>query len=197
MRLLKSFLILLVSASWHTPLARSEPSEAVATLMNEPASLFQIGMYRLERAVEKFSSIAAISPAAWRASPLFSYRVTYNYELNKILIIGTANPNPNDNFKWRDECSKWEEYVKSMGGFERDGKLHPTLKNGSFYAQYFSHQYFSTDKISSAISEIDESIYLSCRVYYVEGLENGKRSSVEVNTDFLGKYSKEILQKEF
>ena len=113
------------------------------------------------------------------------------------MIVGTARPHSSDEFEWKEECDKWAKFVREMGGFERDGKLHANFVNGSSYAQKFSHEWISNKRVSEFIKGIDELIFLSCEVFYVEGYEKGKRSSVKVLSDFLGEFSPKTVRKEF
>ena len=55
----KSFGLLIFILSMTASPVRAEPSPAVQWLMNEPASLFDIGMIRLEKKIKEYNQLVS------------------------------------------------------------------------------------------------------------------------------------------
>lgn len=123
---------LLVLTTINSGPLRAEPGPVGKWLMEKPASLWDLGMLRLEEFV-----------FGWKgAHPLANYsvRVSYDWDQNRIMIEFFVE----EEFK-KEKCAYIISRTRHSGGIDEDGKLSTTL-NQSYYASFFSHMGYKTNE---------------------------------------------------
>lgn len=143
--------------------AAAEPNQSVKFLMNQPVSLLDFGIYRLEKDLKKIKKELAL----YHALP-FDIAVNYDWENNKILIRLTYGYERNPPRKTIQKGVR--HVIKQIRGFlgvDPKGKVFH--KRGfSKAADYFSHQgYIIQNRPEALEKDIDEMIVLNV-VYSVQ-----------------------------
>ncbi len=145
---------------------RAEPGPVGKWLMNEPASLWDVGMYRLEEYVH-----------GWKgAHPLASYisRIRYDWDQNRIIIDIFVRK---EDFE-KEKCASIIKEVRDSGGVGEDGK--PFTPCGySYYSHLFSHLGFKNkDQPENYRQRLDKIFRI--KVQFAIGSCEGKLLSNEV-----------------
>jgi len=148
----------------------AEPSPTVRKLMDEPVSLFEYGLYKLEKMLQNID----FSDEHYHynnpenrllSQPQSTYsEVYYEWNRNRIVIRLHATPeNPEklSALSAKDICKRLTERVR--------GLFQTHLKNNDFYGvyRYFAHQSFTNiteqEKINR-IKEIENMVYIKVDV---------------------------------
>jgi len=162
----------------------AEPTSSIRHLMNEPVSLFDLGMVRTDDHLKWFCRQFDFSSAALFGDDTSAFCISgYDYDKNRIslnILISDAT----DEIKLEDVKSEVKRIIdglrKSFGVDPQIGKLVIT-----YVGDYFSHQGYSTTKerkISQIkmedIVEIQLDIYSKNHKYFLKS--HGKLLSNEI-----------------
>ena len=154
---MRNFLVLFIVLAAFVQDAGAEPTESANFLMNEPVSLLDFGIYKLEKDLKGLGKDLAIN-----YSTPFDISVRYDWEKNKIVIQFTygyeRNPPPKTILIGVQKVLK---QIKGFLGVDPKGKVYH--KRGfSKVADYFSHQgYLTQNRPKELEKEIDQMIELS------------------------------------
>jgi len=175
MKTLKSIFVVTLFLLIVSGVCRGEPTPSVKYLMQTPVSVFDFGMYKMERALEK------------QAPSLSTLLLSYNWEKNRILIrvLTNAVP-PNKNVSTaKAQCMQVINdirrfyYIDLKTGKERMSKL-----LGSRMGSFFSHEGYA---IESAPKNVDKELYNITEILiHSTYIENGKQIAVDAKAPLLG-----------
>ena len=117
---------------------RADPGPVVNWLMDEPASLFDVGMSRLEREIERKFEIRD------RQREVTS-SVHYNWDRNRIYIWANIfwlqKPKEDQMTKFKDDCKSMIGDLRQVGGINRKtGGYNVTPSVYSWSFQHFGYQ---------------------------------------------------------
>jgi hypothetical protein len=133
-----------------TNTTRAEPGPVVNWLMNEPISLFDLGMHRLSNAVRYWQKkVTEEKPDYWvqEFGGLPNYSVAYDWDLNRIFIraqVGTIHDNAKEACRNLVTDALMQAYIGPdiLGDFEM---FAPGSEGGySRFASFFSHYAYRT-----------------------------------------------------
>ena len=132
---MKNVLVLFLFLTALASDAGADPDESAKFLMNEPVSLLDLGVYKLEKDLKGFRKDLSVH----HALP-FDIAVNYDWGVNKIVIQLTygyeGNPPPKT---IRNGVRNVFKKIRSFLGVDPEGKVYH--KRGfSKAADYFSHQ---------------------------------------------------------
>ena len=121
---------------------RAEPGPIGRWLMDEPASLFDLGMLRLEMDAWRWErphyTYNVQMKAAYGTYP--TYTVGYDWDENRIVVRGWMLQNINERTDAESACKKILSHISDMAGVVSDtGKLRHPGMTASRFADYFSH----------------------------------------------------------
>jgi len=160
---MKKLLVLFMLFTALAPDAGAEPNEAAKFLINEPVSLLDFGIYRLEKDLNGLKRNLAVH----HALP-FDITVNYDWEKNKIIIQLTygfeGNPPPKT---IRNGVRNVLKQIRGFLGVDSKGKVYH--KRGfSKAADYFSHEgYLIKNRPAALEQHIDQMTVLSV-IYSVQ-----------------------------
>ena len=117
---------------------RAEPGQVVNWMMNEPASLFDVGMLRLDRKLDRNFEKSD------RQREVTS-SVHYNWEDNRIIINANIfwlqKPKEDQMTKFKDDCKSMIGDLRQVGGINRKtGGYNVTPSVYSMNFQHFGYQ---------------------------------------------------------
>lgn len=153
-------LVLLLGFARHLP---AEPDATARFLMNDPITLMDFGIYRLENDIKAFQNALKI-----KQQKPHTVLVDYFWDENRIKIIlsygDTLNP-PKKEIEI--EIGKVVRLLKQKFGVDAAGKIrHASGYSG--IAEYFSHKsYVSQNRPPNLEKDIDKMIEIRV-VYYVQ-----------------------------
>jgi len=144
-------------------IAQAEPGQSAKFLMNEPTSLLDFGIYKLENHIRSYKDTLRI-----KHQPPDSVFVDYNWDKNRIIIglsYGEAGKPRIEEIK--NEIQAAINALKGRYGVGADGKLlHKGLYSG--ISEYFSHKgYQSKGRPEGLEKEIDQMVELKV-VYHIQ-----------------------------
>lgn len=160
-----SILSLLVLTTINSGPLRAEPGPVGRWLMDEPASLWDLGMARLKEHI-----------FGWKgAHPLASYTkgVNYDWDQNRITISISKNK---EKFE-KEKCAFILNRVRTSGGI-KDGKP-DTLLGHSYFSNLFSHIGYTHEKTPENYLQRLDKIF-RVKVFLKNGSCEGKLISNEV-----------------
>lgn len=150
------FLVFLASVS----ICSADPNPATRYLMNEPVSLLDFGLYKLE------NYFAAIGP---NDSYVFSI-VRYDWELNRINVY-IYNTNGNNEISTKKEAKKWSKNIicraRELLGIDCSSLKSVLGSKKSIIYNYFSHTGFQkSGEPSNLAAELDEIVVLKVQTHW-------------------------------
>ena len=134
----------------------AEPTPSAHFLMNEPVSLMDLGIYKLEKDIKGLQDKLTVNHTA-----PFNVSVDYNWDENKIAIQLTYGYEGNPPKKIiQNGIKKVFQVVKGFLGVNAQGKVYH--KSGfSKVSEYFSHEgYVIKDRPKYIEKEIDQIVEL-------------------------------------
>jgi hypothetical protein len=133
---MKKVLIIFFVLFFFVETSNSEPPAAIKYLMNEPLSMFEWGLYRMEKGLNDYFG------PTYDDTVDISTTVVYRWESNKIevgILAGSFANFKNKNVA-KKACIKIVNIVRGLLGI--DYKTGKQLENFNLYRDYFSHIYF-------------------------------------------------------
>lgn len=171
---MKNILLVLILLS---SISLAEPSRAVSWLMNEPASLFDIGMIQLRikntnEWVPKLVKNIAKYELKLKLSSTHSGEVVYNWDENRITIGASFIGNPSEK-----TCrAVLSEYQKIL--IPRSSSL-----KYMFAAAPFSHINYSAKRPTELSENISKIYKYSINISNKERTKGGRRKSIHCSSD--------------
>lgn len=140
--------------------AKAGPDATVKTLMDTPASLFDVGMLRLQtqldflhsRQGDRFPSFRKLVPV-----------VNYDWGNNKIVIDGIDSPLAQmDASAAENLCRQFFIDVRQIAAVDPNtGAVSKGLKT-SFFTHYFGHNGYSNTRTETALNSLDSVFLIRC-----------------------------------
>jgi hypothetical protein len=160
--LLAALVVLVVSGG-----AKADPGPVVQWLMNEPASLFDLGMYRLEKDTERKKI-----PIFGTSSDIMHY-ASYDWNKNRIKVGYVAYVIPFTKIL----CKKYLNSARSTLGFVLGGEA---VAGASISAKFFQHNgYHKKSQPNKHMNKLDQIITVTV------ALKGGSCEGPMVSTDVL------------
>ena len=162
----------------------AEPTPAVQYLMNEPVSMLDWGLYRMEEKIKKYFDF----PDFPKGGNPWVFEFNYNWDSNRIMIsVGIVRELDSPA---KDQCRNVISAIRgyALGNFWEGVKGDPQ-KNGSFLAKCFSHSgYTKTDIPEGLLKEIDQIIEIQVAVLdkSIGGSKGIKPIAVEIHAKPVG-----------
>lgn len=165
--------------------AYAEPSPSISGLMNTPASLFTVGMYRLDLRVKQLANNFAIQ----RDDATHYFSATYNWNENRIYIDAYMIGTPFDTRDlFEQHCSElfWEVRASGLVSPDTGDISYDRLR--SAYAELFGHIGYTNNTLSERLNEIDQIILIKLSSS-TDGLGRGTCTGPLLGTGFSVSYS--------
>jgi len=161
--ILKIFALIFIFLMLFVQPVRAEPNESAHFLMNEPASLMDLGIYKLEKDILGLQKHLVVN----RTTP-FDVSVNYNWDENRITIQLTYGYEGNPSKKIiKNGIKNVFQQIKGFLGVNEKGQVYH--KRGfSKASDYFSHEgYLIKDRPKDLEKKIDQIVELKV-VYSVQ-----------------------------
>lgn len=160
---MKIFLIIVCLLAASVQGLQAEPNETSTFLINDPISVLDFGMYKLEKDINAYRNDLPI-----KHQPPHSVFVDYDWDENKIFIVlSYGEPGNTPITEIKTEIKKILTVLKRNFGVNIKGE--PFQKNGfSTIAEYFSHRGYTKKNIPQNFKkDIDQMVVFKV-VYYVQ-----------------------------
>ena len=138
---------------------RAEPGPVRRYLMNEPISLFDLGMLKLEVRALDWSNGRALEEMVAQygtSSPLFTVR--YDWDENRIYVQGHVFEIVDDTATQKLFCNKLIEFISKWAGVDpQTGEVFAGVQGYSQFAGEFSHMgYSNRNEPEDYLSRLDK-----------------------------------------
>lgn len=152
-----------------TAAAQAGPDEVAKWLIQDPASMIDLGVLRIDLALSNGSG----APGG---------RATYDWDKNRFTITGSAGQVESAD-KAEKACEEWVNSVR-VAAFIDTSTGNPYLGKASLFAELFSHSGFErTNAPADLYTTIDKMIELRC---YGSFKLDGDLKIIEANAPLLG-----------
>ena len=135
-----------VSCLVNTNTARAEPGSVVDWLMNEPASLFDVGMLRLQRATKRWIN-ESVSEGPGFGEPYLAgayFSAIYDWDENRIYVSGFIQEEFADTTRQKSACKATIRYMSAKAGIDSTtGRAFVPL-DSTLLSGHFNHFYYDT-----------------------------------------------------
>ena len=173
-------IVAVVVLSAYSLVSSAGPDKTTKLLMDTPASMFDLGMIRLQ---------TYFTNASLRVKSPLIVTVKYNWDDDKIAVNLTGFDYEGDKIAARNECLKGFENLRMSAGVEEGtSKIHDFLPM-SFWEEKFIHVDYDQAGIKGKLTgHLDKKFILKCSVYAAEGYS----SIVELQSPLLSTSYSEI-----
>ena len=124
--------------------AKADPGPVVNWLVNEPASVFDIGMMQLRSHLKEMESEWRLNPRKSAYGPI-QFHAFYDLEINRIGIQGWLDFREGEldlleRSVVESVCDDFFRSIRiSAGVSEHTGDIAPGISGGSFFSDFFNH----------------------------------------------------------
>jgi hypothetical protein len=160
---MKYFIIIVCLLAASVQSLWAEPNETSTFLINDPISLLDFGMYKLENDIKSYRDDLPI-----KHQPPYSVFVDYDWDENKIFIVLSYGTPGNPLIKEiKNEIKKVLIILKRNFGVGPKGE--PFQKGGfSSISDYFSHRGYTKKNIPQTFKKDIDQLMVFKVVYYVQ-----------------------------
>ena len=156
----------------------AEPSPTVNYLMNEPATMFDLGMYRLEEYLNKYPFKSLKDEKGIDVGIIF---VSYHWGENRIII--KASPYTESYISAKDMCKIMTNKIKTILGIGEEGVLSIFTKKR--IGNFFQHNNFRTkEEPYNFINEIEKIVEIRVEATRKVKASKSKKNDKEYETNY-------------
>lgn len=154
------------SAIW-TGAAWAEPGPVGRWLMNQPVSLFSLGLYKVEKDIERAAEQVKYSHAR---ESLASGGARYEWDDNRIVLYGRFIMQAVSNKDGQRICKAFIDEVRYFGGVNPDTGQLNSQGLSSWYALEFDHIGYGVQGPADWRTKLDRIFVIEVEIMGVEGL---------------------------